>query len=151
MHHRSPPILAVSLLLGTLVVSGPGNADEAVVRPLASTGSVIAVSNDMSSVDVTLDFARILSFSEPARTIVIGNPGIVDGTLNDEATLVLTGKAVGVTNMIVLGEAGRELASLRIQVLANSSQITTIYNGTAQQTYSCVDACRPIGKVAPEK
>ncbi len=151
MHHRFPTILAVSFLFGTLIVSGQGSADEAVVRPLASTGSVIAVSNDMSSVNITLDFARILSFSEPARTIVIGNPGIADGTLNDEATLVLTGKAVGVTNMIVLGEAGRELASLRIQVLANSSQMTTIYNGTTQQTYSCVDACKPIEKVAPEK
>jgi Flp pilus assembly secretin CpaC len=151
MHPRFQTMLAVPLFLGTLVVTGQSRADEAVARPLVTMGSVVAVSSDITSVNVTLDFARILSFGEPARTIIIGNPGIVDGTLNDEATLVLTGKAVGVTNLIVLGEAGRELANLRIQVLANSSQITTIYNGAAQQTYSCVDACRPVGKAEPEK
>lgn len=151
MYHRFQITLAAAFLLGTLTVAGQGRADEELARPLASTGSIVSVGNDVSSINVTLDFARILSFREPARTIIIGNPGIVDGTLNDEATLVLTGKAVGVTNLIVLGEAGRELANLRIQVLANSGQITTIHNGTTQQTYSCVDTCRPIGKVEPQK
>ncbi len=151
MHLRLQRILAVHLLLGAVIVAEQGRADEAVARPLSPMGSVVPVSNDVSSINVTLDFARVLSFSEPARTIIIGNPGIVDGTLNDEATIVLTGKAVGVTNLIVIGEAGWELANLRIQVLANSSQITTIHNGAAQQIYSCVGSCRPIGKTEAEK
>jgi Flp pilus assembly secretin CpaC len=149
MKNRFQTILAGALLIGSASIADQGRADEALPTPTATTSSVIAVSTDVSSINVVLDFAKILSFSEPARTIIIGNPGIVDGTLNDESTLVLTGKTVGVTNMIVLGEAGRELASVRVQVIANSSQATTIYNGAAQQVYSCVDTCRLVGKAEP--
>jgi Flp pilus assembly secretin CpaC len=144
-------ILAAAILLGSTGLSQQGRADEAVPLSQVTTSSIVSVSSDVSSINVMLDFAKILSFSEPARTIIIGNPGIVDGTLNDESTLVLTGKAVGVTNMIVFGEAGREITNLRVQVLANSSQVTTVYSGTTQQIYSCVDTCRPVGKADPVK
>src|SRR4051812_10323054 len=116
-------ILAAAILLASAGLSQQGRADEAAPLSQVTTSSVVSVSSDVSSINVMLDFAKILSFSEPARTIIIGNPGIVDGTLNDESTLVLTGKAVGVTNMIVFGEAGREITNLRVHVLANSSQI----------------------------
>lgn len=98
-------------------------------------------------IGVTLDFARILVFDHPARTVVIGNPGIIDGTLSDEYTIVLTGKAVGTTNMIVLGEAGQEVANLAISVFANGHQVTTVYHGTEQQIFSCSETCRPVPTV----
>jgi Flp pilus assembly secretin CpaC len=151
MIKRLKMILAAAVLLGSNSLAHQGRADEAPLGPLRTTSSVVTVSSDVSSINVMLDFAKILSFSEPARTIIIGNPGIVDGTLNDESTLVLTGKAVGVTNMIVLGEAGREITNLRVQVLANSNKVTTVHNGLTQQIYSCVDTCRPVGKTEPDK
>ncbi|WP_243373440.1 pilus assembly protein N-terminal domain-containing protein [Microvirga solisilvae] len=141
-----------TLVLGFLCPFAEVRSDELPSQgAVSSTASRIRVRADQDALPVTLDFAKILTFDLPARTIIIGNPSIVDGTLSDEYNLVLTGKAVGVTNMIILGEAGAEIANLRVVVSASASQVTTVYHGSAQQVYSCVDACRPIGKAEATK
>lgn len=118
---------------------------------MESTLPRIQVARDQTALPITLDFAKVLTFNQPARTIIIGNPGIADGTLSDESTMILTGKAVGTTNMIVLGEGGHEIVNLRVHVSTNTRQVTTIDHGGVQQIYYCVDSCRPIGKVDPAK
>lgn len=143
-------IMTAAVVLGGLCVFSDVRADEAQADPSA-TAARIRVRGDQTTLPVVLDFAKVLTFDQPARTIIIGNPGIVDGTLSDEYNLVLTGKAVGVTNMIVLGEAGREIASMRVSVSANASRVTTVYHGATQQVYSCVDDCRLLGKVEAAK
>lgn len=95
------------------------------------------------SIGLVLDYARILRLEAPAQTIVIGNPGIVDGTISDQHTVVLTGKAVGTTNLIVLGEEGRQISNLLISVASNDRTRVTIHNGQQQQTYSCIESCLP--------
>lgn len=152
MQRRSLKLMATVLLLGSAAFSQQGQADEAAVSALA--GSSIArlkITRDQTTLPMVLDFAKILTFEQPARTIIIGNPGIVDGTLSDETTIVLTGKSVGTTNMIVLGEGGQEIANLRVNVSTNARQMTTVDHGGVQQTYSCVDTCRPIGRADPAK
>jgi Flp pilus assembly secretin CpaC len=151
MKSRVVWLFAMSLLAGSAGFPQQGRADEAPAQALASADAHIQVTRDRTTLPVVLDFAKLLSFDQPARTIIIGNPGIVDGTLSDEYTIVLTGKAVGATNMIVLGEAGREIANLHVVVSANTRQITTVYQGATQQIYSCVDTCRPLGKADPAK
>ncbi|WP_165820271.1 pilus assembly protein N-terminal domain-containing protein [Microvirga sp. KLBC 81] len=152
MQRRSLKFIGAVLLLGISFFSQQGWGDEAVVQ--APSGSSIArlkVTRDQTTLPIVLDFAKILTFDQPARTIIIGNPGIVDGTLSDETTIVLTGKAVGATNMIVLGESGREIANLRVNVSTSLRQMTTVDHGGVQQTYSCIDTCRSIGKAASAK
>ena len=61
---------------------------------------------DPNSVIVIVDQAKIFRVSRPAATIIIGNPAIVDATVEDDQTLVLTGRAFGVTNLIVLDSKG---------------------------------------------
>jgi Flp pilus assembly secretin CpaC len=145
--------IALLILLAAPAVPGPGVADEAVARQVPSRpGDAIADREQKATaIRVTLDFARVQTFEMPVRTVIIGNPAIVDGTLNDERTIVLTGKAVGTTNLIVLGEAGREIASLVVNVIPNRDQLTTVHQGEAQQTYTCADACRPLPSAAPSK
>jgi Flp pilus assembly secretin CpaC len=152
MRGRSVQLLATAFIVSSATFLQQSMADEAVLQSSpASSGARIQVTRDQTTLPVVLDFAKILSFDRPARTIIIGNPGIVDGTLSDEYTIVLTGKAVGATNMIVLGEAGREIANMHVTVSANARQVTTVYHGSVQQIYSCVDTCRPIGKADPAK
>jgi len=151
MQSRFIHMFVMTLLVASAGFLQQGRADEAASRDPAPSGARVRVTRDQSILPVVLDFAKILSFAQPARTIIIGNPGIVDGTLSDEHTIVLTGKAVGTTNMIVLGEAGVEVANLRVVVSANTRQLTTIYQGANQQVYSCVDTCRPVGNAAPAK
>ena len=59
-----------------------------------------AAANDPVSVQVNM--ARILRISAPAATVIIGNPGVADVTIQDPQTLILTGKSYGQTNLIVL-------------------------------------------------
>jgi Flp pilus assembly secretin CpaC len=152
MQRRSLKLIATVLLLGSSALSQQGRADEAVVQaPAGSSIARLKVTRDQTTLPMVLDFAKILTFDQPARTIIIGNPGIVDGTLSDETAIVLTGKSVGTTNMIVLGEGGQEIANLRVNVSTNARQVTTVDHGGVQQTYSCVDSCRPIGKADPAK
>lgn len=152
MQSRSLKLIATVLLLGSSALSQQGRADEAVAQaPAGSSIARLKATPDQTTLPMALDFAKILTFDQPARTIIIGNPGIVDGTLSDETTIVLTGKSMGTTNMIVLGEGGQEIANLRVNVSANARQVTTVDHGGVQQTYSCVDSCRPIGKTDPAK
>jgi Flp pilus assembly secretin CpaC len=137
--------VAVAALVGAAWFPGEGHADDTQLR--ASRDSAVVAGKGLANVGVTLDFARIVAFEQPARTVVIGNPAIVDGTLSDEHTIILTGKSIGTTNMIVLGESGREIASLAISVFANSNQVTTVYSGTEQTVYSCSETCRPLPTV----
>src|SRR3712207_601311 len=116
--------LAVAVLAAVAFFSGRSAADEAELRPLRTVKADVSAARVPMPIGVTLDFARILAFDHPARTVVIGNPNIVDGALSDEYTIVLTGKAVGTTNMIVLGESGQEVANLVINVSANGHQVT---------------------------
>ncbi|HZH12324.1 MAG TPA: pilus assembly protein N-terminal domain-containing protein [Microvirga sp.] len=152
MHGQFLKIMAATVVLCTLSAMSDVRADEAPALASPSPAAArVRVQADQTTLPVLLDFAKVLTFDQPARTIIIGNPGIVDGTLSDEYNLVLTGKAVGVTNMIILGEAGREIASLRVSVSARASRVTTVYHGATQQVYSCVDDCRMLGKVEAAK
>jgi Flp pilus assembly secretin CpaC len=95
-------------------------------------------------VDVTIDFAKILRLDSAAHTIVIGNPGIADASIQDEQTVVLTGKSAGTTNMIIMDEDGKELANAVVRVSSDIQQLTTIFYGSQRQTYSCSPTCERV-------
>jgi Flp pilus assembly secretin CpaC len=128
-----------------LIADGMRHSD--VPRLAPADGSA---GNRVMDVGVKIDFARVLTFAEPARTIIIGSPGIVDGTLNDDHTIVLTGKAAGVTNLIVLGEGGREVLSAVVSVTPSSFQTTSVYSGGELRTFSCAGSCKPMLSVGDE-
>jgi len=143
MLKRTLALAAMTAFAGAASIAGTAAADEVKVRALQTRSPELAAGRTSTSIGVTLDFARILTFDHPARTIVIGNPAIVDGTLSDEHTMVLTGKAIGTTNMIIFGDGGREIANLAVNVLTNNSQVTTVHHGVQQQIFSCSETCRP--------
>ncbi|QRM27648.1 pilus assembly protein N-terminal domain-containing protein [Microvirga sp. VF16] len=142
-----------AVIATVLVVAGAAStqarADELADRISAPRkGSSSLVSPDASSLRVVIDFAKLLSFDQPARTIILGNPAVVDGTLNDEYTLILTGKSVGTTNMIVLDGEGREILNTTVSVVGNARQLTTVHQGAVQQVYFCDGSCRPLSAPA---
>jgi Flp pilus assembly secretin CpaC len=95
-------------------------------------------------VDLTIDFATVLKLDRPAKTIVIGNPGIADASVQDGTTVVLTGKAAGTTNMIILDDKGAEVANETLRVASNLRQLTTVFYGSKRQTYSCAPTCEQV-------
>ena len=69
--------------------------------------------------------ARILRIGSPAATVVIGNPGVADVTIQDPETLVLTGKSYGETNMIVLDAKGNPIADTMVDVVESQANVVT--------------------------
>ncbi len=114
-----------AFLVGLLLAGGPA---------LAETTEPISVKVNM---------ARILRISAPAATVIIGNPGVADVTIQDPQTLVLTGRSYGQTNLIVLDSAGNPVADTVVSVIQGQADIVTVYMGTARQTLACEPVCQP--------
>ncbi len=105
--------------------------------------AVPAFAETTGPVSVKVNMARILRISAPANTVIIGNPGVADVTIQDSQTLVLTGKSYGQTNMIVLDAQGKAIADTLIEVVQAQADIVTVYMGQARTTLSCAPVCQP--------
>jgi hypothetical protein len=90
-----------------------------------------------------VNMARILRISAPAATVIIGNPGVADVTIQDPLTLVLTGKSYGQTNLIVLDSAGNPVADTLVTVVQAQADLVTVYYGAARNTMACSPVCQP--------
>lgn len=101
--------------------------------------AVPAVAKD--PIAVTVDLAKVMRISAPAATVVVGNPGIADATMQDRQTLVITGKVAGVTNLVVLDGKGQLIADETIHVVKPQSGYVTVQRGAARFTYSCTPHC----------
>ena len=98
---------------------------------------------DTTTVEVTLDKAKILRMPPHAQTIVVGNPIIADvTTLKADGLVVVTGKGFGETNMIFLDKAGQAVEEADVRVVAGTSQLT-VQRGLARESYSCQPRCQP--------
>ena len=95
-------------------------------------------------VSVKVNMARILRIDAPASTVVIGNPGVADVTIQDPQTLVLTGKSYGQTNLIVLDGNGNPIADTMVQVVQDTADVVTVYMGSSRQSYSCEPVCQSV-------
>jgi Flp pilus assembly secretin CpaC len=114
----------------------------------ASASGALAASDP---IEVTIDFAKVMKIEKPAHTIIIGNPGIADASIDDETTLILTGKTAGTTNLIVLDERGDEVMNAVVRVSSDIRQLTTVFYGKSRQTFSCAPVCEQVISVGDEK
>jgi Flp pilus assembly secretin CpaC len=109
------------------------------VAPLVPVAPVLAQDGPIA---VKANMARILRISAPAATVIIGNPGIADVTIQDPQTLVLTGKSYGQTNLIVLDSQGNPIADTMIEVIQETADVVTMYLGNARTTLACTPTCQ---------
>jgi Flp pilus assembly secretin CpaC len=113
------------------------------VALLGAAPMTAQAASDGAPVSVRVNMARILRIETPASTVIIGNPGVADVTIQDPKTLVLTGKSFGQTNMIVLDAQGNPIADTLIEVVQAQSGLVTVYMGNARTTLSCAPVCQP--------
>jgi Flp pilus assembly secretin CpaC len=99
---------------------------------------------------VNVNMARVLRINAPAATIIIGNPGIADVTIQDPQTLILTGKNYGQTNMIVLGADGEPVADTLIEVVQTHDDIVTMFYGQSRATMTCEPICQPTVNIGDD-
>jgi len=103
-----------------------------------------ALAQDGAPINVNVNMARVLRISAPAATVIVGNPGIADVTIQDPQTLILTGKSYGQTNLIVLDSRGEPVADTLVEVVQMTAGVMTVYQGQSRTTLSCAPVCQPV-------
>jgi Flp pilus assembly secretin CpaC len=98
---------------------------------------------------VTIDQAQRLTISRPAKDVIVGNPALVDVAILDEHHLLLTGKAYGVTNLVVTDPLGREILQRQMIVSAPEQNRVTVYRGADASSYACAGKCERAAAEAP--
>ena len=131
---------------------------ESARRLIRSIGLTVALATALvqpafseETVDLVIDFAKVLQLNEPIATLIIGNPGIADAAVQDDQTIVLTGKAAGMTNLIAMNDDGEEMANVLIRVASNVRRLTTVFYGSKRQTLSCAPTCEQVISVGDDK
>jgi Flp pilus assembly secretin CpaC len=102
-------------------------------------------------IEVTMNQAKIVKLSRAADTIVIGNPAIADAAVQDGTTIVLTGKGFGVTNLVILDEAGNPIVDEQVTVARQTASSVRIYRRANLQTLSCTPYCESSYRTDAEK
>lgn len=104
----------------------------------------------IGEISVMMNMARILRIPTAAATVIIGNPGVADVTIQDPLTLVLTGKSYGRTNLIALDQDGNPIADMVIAVTQGNEQLVTVYWGLARTSLDCAPDCQPVMMVGDD-
>lgn len=90
---------------------------------------------------LTMDQVRPYKLETAAQSIVVGNPSIADVTVRENDSLLLFGKAPGLTNIYFFDENGEAFQNLIVRVRTPSTEMMTVHRGVARTTYNCTTNC----------
>jgi Flp pilus assembly secretin CpaC len=111
---------------------------------LAAISTHGAAASDIDDMlKVATDQARVLKIDRAAETVIIGNPAIVDVTVHDAETLVLTGRSYGVTNLVVLDGDGKPIIDEQVIVTSNEAGTVRLFRQGQRVTFACSPECEP--------
>ncbi|MBS9719246.1 pilus assembly protein N-terminal domain-containing protein [Tianweitania sp. BSSL-BM11] len=94
-----------------------------------------------TGVQVMMNEAKIIKVARPIDTVVIGNSAIVDAAVQNNTTIVLTGKGFGSTNVVLLDKDGQAIVDQQVTVSRQDSGSVRVYRRAQMQTLSCTPYC----------
>ena len=96
-----------------------------------------------NALKIIVDRAKVVRIAKAADTIIVGNPAIVDATVQDARTLILTGRSFGVTNLIVLDSNGDPIVDETVVVSGHETNTVRVYRRAIRETLACSPVCEP--------
>lgn len=109
------------------------------------TVSASARAEDASGyLKISLDHARILKLDRAVSKVIIGNDQIADATVADTRTIVLTGRAFGTTNLVLLDSQGNAIVDEKLLVTLDEADTVRIYRQTDRDMLFCANSCEPM-------
>lgn len=111
----------------------------AALMMLGSTQSSLAEEDGLMR--VFLNHAKVLKLDRPVSKVIVGNSKVADATVADSQTIVLTGKAFGTTNLVLLDAEGNALLDERVLVSIDEGNTLRLFRQTVRTVYSCTPAC----------
>ena len=100
---------------------------------------------------IIVDRAKVVRIAKAADTVIVGNPAIVDATVQDARTLVLTGRSFGVTNLIVLDHNGDPIVDETVVVSGHETNTVRVYRRAVRETLACSPVCEPTLTIGDNK
>lgn len=111
-----------------------------------------AFASEPDQIAVQLDQAKLLKLPGGTETIIVGNPGIADVSVQRNGVLVITGRAPGRTNFIALDSNGTIISESMVSVSVPMGAGLVVQRGLDQTSYHCAPNCLPsIGLGDEEK
>ena len=111
-----------------------------------SFGAVMGVAisrieaNEVISVEINKTL--LLKLSGEVRTIMLGNPNIVDVVIEEHGSIFLLGKRIGETNFMALNSKGKVIQSSEIVVGLGKDRHVGVYRGNSETPTSLL-SCDP--------
>lgn len=105
---------------------------------LAPAPAALAQSRPLS---VEVDHVARLNLNGSAASVIVGNPQIADVTVVDAHTLFVSGRAYGVTEIVVLDAAGRSIYQGEVVVSSPSSGQVRVWRGASLTNMACSATC----------
>jgi hypothetical protein len=87
----------------------------------------LSLAQNSEPVQLTPGFTKLISFDRSIATVVIGNPEVADARAQTDRSIVVVGRAVGITNLIALDPAGAEVFSSLVIVGARDAGKVVIH------------------------
>jgi hypothetical protein len=100
-----------------------------------------------ATLGVPLDQSAFITLPAPAHNVIVGNPSIADVSVADQRHLIVTGKAAGVTNLVVTDARGKPIFDRQIVVGAEPGDRVALINGPQVVSYACAPSCQQVGGV----
>ena len=97
--------------------------------------------SDDGIMKVFLNHAKVLKLDQPVSKVIVGNSEVADATVADARTIVLTGKAFGTTNLVLLDADGNALLDERILVSIDEGNTVRMFKQTSRTILSCTPTC----------
>lgn len=98
---------------------------------VAWAGQALSVENDQS---------QMLVLSSEPGSIVVGNPAIVDVSVQGSKMFV-HGRSFGTTNVIVMDLDGKQIANMDVSVSHSVDNTVAVFRGPSRFSYNCADRC----------
>ncbi|MBB3388630.1 Flp pilus assembly secretin CpaC [Rhizobium sp. BK275] len=105
----------------------------------ALTASAACAQEDM--LRVYMDHARVLKLDRAVSKVIVGNAKVADATVADARTIVLTGRAFGTTNIVLLDGDGNAILDERILVSIDEGNTVRVFRQTERSVLSCTPNC----------
>jgi len=109
---------------------------------IALTLALVPAIASAATLVVSLDHSVRMTLGGPAQDVIVGNPDIADVTVADPRHLVITGKKLGITNLIVTNTAGRTIFNRELMVSTAEGERVSVYEGgPVPIDYACSPRC----------
>jgi Flp pilus assembly secretin CpaC len=121
-------------------------------RPIAAAAAIMLAfamgfpatvvhAEDEGILRVYMNSARVLKLDRPVSKVIVGNAEVADATVADSRTIVLTGRAYGTTNLVLLDADGNAIVDERILVSIDESSTVRVFKSTERTVLSCTPNC----------